>query len=86
MDTYASLIRDIHHARISAPAPMGWWSWTAYYSEVTQNLVVTNAEWLAMNLKSLGYKFLPVDEGYSIERGDYLTPNPDRVPDGIEKL
>jgi len=86
LDTYASIIKQIHHARVSAPAPMGWWSWTAYYSAITQDLVVTNAEWLANNLKSFGYNFLLVDEGYSIERGDYLTPNPQRFPDGMERL
>jgi len=86
LDTYASIIKQIHHARVSAAAPMGWWSWTAYYSAITQDLVVTNAEWLANNLKSFGYNFLLVDEGYSIERGDYLTPNPQRFPDGMERL
>lgn len=86
LDTYASIIKVLHHARVSAPAPMGWWSWTAYYTALTQDEALTNARWLASNLKSFGYKFFHIDEGYSIARGDYLTPNPERFPDGMKKL
>lgn len=31
LETYGTLIRQLHHARVAAPTPMGWWSWTAYY-------------------------------------------------------
>ena len=86
LDTYASIIKDLHHARVSAAAPMGWWSWTAYYSALTQDQALTNAEWLSGNLKAYGYNFFLIDEGYSIARGDYLTPNPEHFPGGMEKL
>jgi alpha-galactosidase len=31
LETYASIIQKLHRARVTAPTPMGWWSWTAYY-------------------------------------------------------
>ena len=31
LETYGSLIRELHHARVTAPPLMGWWSWTAFY-------------------------------------------------------
>jgi hypothetical protein len=31
LEEYGDLVRRLHHARVSAPTPMGWWSWTAYY-------------------------------------------------------
>ena len=84
--TYGELIRDLHHARVSAPTPMGWWSWTAYYAGLDRQEALANAEWLAKNLKDLGYNFFHIDEGYSIARGDYLTPNAKLFPDGAEKV
>jgi len=34
-------------------------------------------------LKSLGYKYLQVDEGYQYARGEYATPNATQFPDGM---
>lgn len=86
LETYARLIGDLHHARVSAPTPMGWWSWTAYYATLDQAKVLTTADWLAQRLKPLGYDFLHIDEGYAIGRGDYLTPDRKLFPDGMEPL
>ncbi|MGH9609968.1 MAG: alpha-galactosidase, partial [Bryobacteraceae bacterium] len=43
LETYGSLIRKIHHARVSAPPLMGWWSWTAYYFGLNAGMALTNA-------------------------------------------
>jgi alpha-galactosidase len=86
LDMYGRLIPDLHHARVSAPTPMGWWSWTAYYAKLDQANALANARWLARNLKPLGYNFFHVDEGYSAARGDYLAPNPKTFPGGMEKF
>ena len=64
------------------PAPIGWWSWTAYYYHVTENTVLTNAEWLKQNLASLGYRYFFVDEGYQYARGEYATPDAAEFPQG----
>ena len=86
LDTYGRLIRELHHARISAPTPIGWWSWTAYYFGLNQGTALTNAEWLAQNLKPLGYTFFHIDEGYQFARGEYATPDAALFPDGMAAL
>ena len=86
LEAYGEAVRRLHHARVSSASPVGWWSWTAFYSSVTQDEVLANAKFLAANLKSLGYDYCHVDEGYGFARGDYLTPNAPQFPDGMAKL
>jgi alpha-galactosidase len=86
LETYASLIRMIHHARISSPPPMGWWSWTAYYFGLNEGAALSNAHWLAQHLKSLGYQFFHIDEGYQYARGEYTTPDSTHFPNGMATL
>jgi hypothetical protein len=83
LETYGSLIRQLHHARVTAPTPMGWWSWTAYYFGLNEGAALTNAQWLAQHLKSLGYDFFHIDEGYQYARGEYSTPNATVFPYGL---
>ncbi len=84
--TYGSLIRRIHHARVSNSTPMGWWSWTAYGPNLSAHSALKNAQWEAQNLKSIGYDFFHIDEGYSVARGDYLAPNLSLFPDGLGRV
>ena len=86
LDTYGSLIRKIHHARTSAPPLMGWWSWTAYYFGLNEGAALTNAEWEAQHLKSLGYNIFHIDEGYQYARGEYSTPNATLFPNGLASV
>ncbi|MGB6472747.1 MAG: PKD domain-containing protein [Candidatus Sulfotelmatobacter sp.] len=86
LETYGSLIRQIHHARTSAPPLMGWWSWTAYYFGLTEGAARTNAQWEAEHLKALGYNIFHMDEGYQYARGEYITPNATHFPNGIAPL
>jgi len=86
LETYGSLIRVLHHARTSSPSPMGWWSWTAYYFGLNEGTALTNAHWLAQHLKSLGYQFFHIDEGYQYARGEYATPDSTLFPNGMAAL
>jgi alpha-galactosidase len=83
LDTYGTLIQQLHHPRISAPTPLGWWSWTAYYFGLNEGTALTNAEWESQHLKSLGYDFFHIDEGYQYARGEYSTPNASLFPNGL---
>ena len=62
---------------------MGWWSWTAYYFGLNSGTALTNAQWEAQHLKSLGYDFFHIDEGYQYARGEYSTPNATLFPNGL---
>ncbi|HXY08526.1 MAG TPA: PKD domain-containing protein, partial [Terriglobales bacterium] len=86
LETYGHLIRELHHARVGAPFIAGWWSWTAYYFGLNQGAALTNALWLAENLKELGYKFFHMDEGYQYARGEYTTPDASLFPHGVSAV
>jgi hypothetical protein len=86
LETYGRIIRQLHHARVSAPSPLGWWSWTAYYFGLNSGAALTNAQWEAQHLKQLGYDFFHIDEGYQYARGEYTTPNATLFPNGLAPL
>jgi alpha-galactosidase len=83
LETYGSLVRQIYHARTAAPAAMGWWSWTAYYYGLNEGSALTNAQWMAEHLRSLGFTFFHLDEGYQFARGDYTSPDATLFPHGV---
>jgi len=80
---YGDAIRRLHHARVPSETPIGWWSWTAYYGGINEGETVANADWQAEHLKSLGYKYFQIDEGYQYARGEYATANASQFPDGM---
>ena len=86
LDNYGAAIRELHHSRISPDNMLGWWSWTAFYAKITQGAALTNAQWLAENLKDLGYDYFHFDMGYGYARGEYTTPNASQFPDGMWDL
>lgn len=86
LETYGALIRRIHHARVSGPALMGWWSWTAFYFGLNHGTALTNAEWLAQHFKKYGYNYFHIDEGYDYARGEYGTPDATLFPHGLYPL
>jgi hypothetical protein len=86
LETYGSLIRQLHHALVTAPTPMGWWSWAAYYHGLDEGTALTNAEWLEQHLKPLGYNFYFIDDGYMYVRGEYTTPDATLFPHGMESV
>jgi hypothetical protein len=80
---YGDAIRRLHHARVSAETPIGWWSWTAFYGTINEGETLANADWQAEHLKSLGYKYFQVDEGYQYARGEYTTADATLFPNGM---
>ncbi len=86
LEAYGSAIRVLRNARVSKPAPWGWWSWTAYYYGLTGGAALTNAQWLAQNLKSYGYDLFHIDEGYAYADGEFTTPNAALYPGGVRGL
>ena len=83
LENYGNAIRILDHARTSSPTLIGWWSWTAYYYGVTEGTMQTNADWLAQNLLTTGYRYFQIDEGYQFARGEYATADGNAFPDGM---
>jgi alpha-galactosidase len=86
LENYGAVIRELHHSRVSSDNLLGWWSWTAYYTEISEGTALTNAQWLAEHLKSLGYDYFHFDLGYGYSRGEYATPNASQFPRGMWDL
>ncbi len=80
---YGDAVRRLHHARVSSETPIGWWSWTVYYGAINEGEVLANGDWQAEHLKSLGYKYFQIDDGYEYARGEFTTPNATQFPDGL---
>ncbi len=83
LEQYGRAVGLLHQARVKAPTPIGWWSWTAYYFGINQGTATTNADWLAQNLAQLGYVYYQIDEGYQFARGEYTTADARLFPRGI---
>ena len=86
LDNYGAVIRELHHSRVSADSMLGWWSWTAFYTKITEGTALTNAQWLAEHLKPLGYDYFHFDLGYGYDRSEYATPNASQFPRGMWDL
>src|SRR5205807_5812451 len=86
LESYGAAVRQLHHARVGAPNLMGWWSWTAYYNDVTEGNLLTNAQWLAQHLRGLGYDWFHIDSGYEYAPGEFTTANAARFPRGMRAL
>ncbi|MDR3509922.1 MAG: alpha-galactosidase [Caulobacteraceae bacterium] len=86
LDTYGETVGRAAHARVSGPAPWGWWSWTAYYHGINEGLAQANAQWMAQNLKAEGFDTLHLDEGVTYARGEYETAETGKFPHGMEAL
>jgi alpha-galactosidase len=83
LEQYGRAVGVLHKARVSASTPIGWWSWTAYYFGLSQGTAAANANWLAQNLKALGYVYFQIDEGYQYARGEYTSADAKLFPLGI---
>lgn len=86
LETYGAAIRVLHHSRFGTGPMLGWWSWTAFYSGITEGNSWTNAQWLAEHLKHLGFDYFHLDLGYAYARGEYITPNVAQFPNGLAPL
>jgi alpha-galactosidase len=86
LETYGAAIKELHHSRIPEQNMLGWWSWTAFYTKITEGNTFSNALWLAEHLKDLGYNYFHFDLGYGYSRGEYATTNASQFPHGMLPL
>lgn len=53
--------------QIAAAPPMGWNSWDSYGLTITGAEFKANAEWMAKHLRSFGWQYVVVDEGWYLQ-------------------
>jgi alpha-galactosidase len=86
LQAYGDAIRILDRARVTTPPMLGWWSWTAFYGGLNQGTALTNARWLAEHLRSFGYRWFHIDEGYQYARGEYTSTNAHLFPNGMRPV
>jgi hypothetical protein len=86
LENYGEAVRRLYKLHFPQTAPIGWWSWTAFYAGITEGETITNAEWLAQHLLPMGYNYFHMDEGYAYARGEYTTANATQFPHGMWNL
>ena len=45
---------------------MGWNSWDSYAETISESDIKANAAWMAEHLKSYGWEYIVVDEGWYV--------------------
>ena len=66
-------------------APSGWCSWGYYGRSITQEEVITNARWLADNLREYGLNLVLIDDGWQGSNRDWFGLR-DLFPNGMKWL
>lgn len=59
---------------LAATPPMGWNSWDSYGETVSESAIKANAAWMAEHLKSYGWQYIVVDEGWYVTNHAAGTP------------
>jgi alpha-galactosidase len=65
---------------LAATPPMGWNSWDSYAETVSESAIKANAAWMAEHLKSYGWEYIVVDEGW------YVTNHPTETNGGTPEF
>jgi len=63
---------------------LGWSSWSAFFSSISEEEVLDQARLMAENLAPYGYRLVQIDDGYQVAVGDW-RPN-EMFPSGFEAL
>jgi len=50
--------------QLAQTPPMGWNSWDSYGTSINEKQFRANAEWIAEHLKSFGWQYVVIDEGW----------------------
>lgn len=69
-----------------APPIMGWSSWNTYHVNISDSLIVRQADALvAKGLNKVGYRYVNIDDGYFGYRDStgLMHPHPTRFPNGL---
>lgn len=72
LSLFAAIILTVSFLPLSAQElaptpPMGWNSWDSYGLTITESEFKTNADWMAKHLKSFGWQYAVVDEGWYLQ-------------------
>ena len=58
-NTYGDAIRLLHHSRSGTDFMLGWWSWTAFYSDITEGNVMVQRTMAGRAPETSGIRLFP---------------------------
>jgi alpha-galactosidase len=64
VNAYAAPQSAADKTLLAATPPMGWNSWDSYSRTINEGDIMSNARWMAKHLKSFGWEYIVVDEGW----------------------
>ena len=68
---------------------MGWSSWNAFFTEISDSIICAQADYMAsLGLKDAGYKFVNIDDGFFGQRDKdgRMTGHAERFPGGMRPV
>ncbi len=83
LENYADAVGKINNARTQSIVN-GWCSWFYTLAEVSEEEVLSNAEFAAQHLKQFGLEYIQIDEGFQRWHGDWEGNK--RFPHGMKWL
>jgi hypothetical protein len=83
LESYAQAVGDVHKVRLNPPIN-GWCSWFSFFGGITEVEVLRQAEFAARHLKTFGFEYMQVDDGFYRAFGDW--EGNDRFPHGMKWL
>jgi Glycosyl hydrolases family 31 len=83
LEGYAAIMGKVNKARVNSVVN-GWCNWFYTYEHITEDEVVSNAEFASRILKPYGMEYMQIDEGYQQWHGEWDGNN--RFPHGMKWL
>ena len=83
LEGFAAIMGKVNKARINSIVN-GWCNWFFTYEHITEDEVVSNAEFASRILKPYGMEYMQIDEGYQQWHGEW--DGNDRFPHGMKWL
>jgi len=83
LEDYAAAVGGVNNAR-KGKVINGWCSWFYTLANVSEEEVISNAEFASKYLKQYGLEYIQIDEGYQRWHGDW--EGNDRFPHGMKWL
>jgi hypothetical protein len=83
LEQYADLMGKLNKARVNSIVN-GWCNWFFTYEHVTEDEIISNAEFTSRVLKPYGMEYIQIDEGYQMWHGDWDGNS--RFPHGMKWL
>jgi alpha-galactosidase len=85
----SSACAQLQRGSLAQTPPMGWNSWNKFACNVSEDLIKSVADAIAINgMKDAGYQYVVIDDCWQVSRDEngFIVADPQRFPSGIKAL